>query len=113
MLTVGNATHSPNSTTCPKMSKRAGETTIKTSIRIRPWSQQERETFPGPSPVQAAPGEVRLFQRPFIPAGGRARWVGLLIPESSSEDRHCNPVPRLPTRPAHPKRQETAHAGKA
>lgn len=57
------------------MSKRVGETTIKTSIRIRPCSQQEKETFPGPSPVQAAPGEVRLFQRSFAPGSGRNRYA--------------------------------------
>lgn len=54
-------------------SKRPGETTIKTSIRIRPCSQQEKEAFPGPSPVQAAPGEVRLFQKAYLPSSGRNR----------------------------------------
>lgn len=69
-----DATHSSSSRLKHKMnSKRAGETTIKTSIRIRPCSQQEKETFPGPTPVQAAPGEVRLFQKAYLPSSGRNR----------------------------------------
>jgi hypothetical protein len=73
VLTAGNATHSTISTASHNMNKQAGETTIRTSIRIRPCSQQEKETFPGPSPVQAAPGEVRLFHKQYIPGSGRNR----------------------------------------
>lgn len=48
------------------MNKKAAETTIRTSIRIRPCSDKEKETYPGPSLVQAGQGEVRLYAKPGL-----------------------------------------------
>eukprot|EP00775_Hariotina_reticulata_P004311 gene4311-4564_t len=49
------------------MSKKAAGENIRTTIRIRPCSAKEKETYPGPSLVQAADGEVRMYQRPASP----------------------------------------------
>jgi hypothetical protein len=51
------------------MSQKAAGETIRTSIRIRPCSLKEKEAYPGPSLVQAADGEVRVYQRPASPTG--------------------------------------------
>ncbi|WIA37749.1 hypothetical protein OEZ86_014626 [Tetradesmus obliquus] len=66
------------------MNKKAAETTIRTSIRIRPCSDKEKETYPGPSLVQAGQGEVRLYAKPGLSTfnagnkgtGGGARDTG-------------------------------------
>lgn len=65
------------------MSRKSAETTIRTSIRIRPCSEKEKETYPGPSLVQAGQGEVRLYAKPALSTlnlcnnrtGGGARCV--------------------------------------
>lgn len=52
-------------------SGRDGGKTILTSVRIRPRSEAEAQQFPGPCPVVAGDGEVRLhFVKGIATSGG-------------------------------------------
>lgn len=79
-------------------------TTIRTCVRIRPCSSAEEKAFPGPLPVQAAPGEVRLFSRcdttRLVRTVGRSACQPAAVATTCCRDVLAAPKPS--SRPASP-----------